>query len=102
MEWLIITSSFACALSFHNTNSRYLYVIGREKIFHHRLGRTHQKWQSPHVANAGTTVIVAGLLGLFLIIWYASKSAQASRPSATPPTTSCSAGSRSWRRSPCW
>jgi amino acid transporter len=77
MQWLILTSSFACALSFHNTNSRYLYVIGRERIFHHRLGRTHERWQSPHVANALTTAIVAGLLGLFLIIWYASPSAQA-------------------------
>jgi len=76
MEWLIITSSFACALSFHNTNSRYLYVIGREKIFHPSLGKTHRKWQSPHIANAMTTVIVAVLMGLFLIIWYASKSAQ--------------------------
>ena len=76
MEWLILTSSFACALSFHNTNSRYLYVIGREKIFNHRLGRTHERWQSPHVANAVTTLIVACLLGLFLIIWYASPSAQ--------------------------
>src|SRR5262245_40805609 len=77
MQWLILTSSFACALSFHNTNSRYLYVIGRERIFHHRLGRTHERWQSPHVANASITVIVAALLGLFLIIWYASPSAQA-------------------------
>ena len=77
MEWLILTSSFACALSFHNTNSRYLYVIGREKIFHPSLGRTHSRWKSPHVANAATTVIVACLLGLFLIIWYSSKSAQA-------------------------
>jgi amino acid transporter len=77
MEWLILTSSFACALSFHNTNSRYFYVIGREKIFNHRLGRTHQRWQSPHVANAAVTVIAASLVGLFLIIWYASPSAQA-------------------------
>jgi amino acid transporter len=76
MEWLILTSSFACALSFHNTNSRYLYVIGREKIFNHRLGRTHERWQSPHVANALVTVIAAALMGLFLIIWYASPSAQ--------------------------
>jgi amino acid transporter len=76
MEWLILTSSFACALSFHNTTSRYLYVIGREKIFSPHLGRTHKKWQSPHVANAVTTAIVACLLGLFLIIWYSSTSAQ--------------------------
>jgi amino acid transporter len=76
MEWLILTSSFACALSFHNTNSRYLYVIGREKIFNHRLGRTHHRWRSPYVANAMVTVIVAALVGLFLIVWYASPSAQ--------------------------
>jgi amino acid transporter len=76
MEWLILTSSFACALSFHNTTSRYLYVIGREKIFSPKLGQTHKRWQSPHVANAVTTVIVACLLGLFLIIWYSSASAQ--------------------------
>jgi amino acid transporter len=76
MEWLIITSSFACALSFHNTTSRYLYVIGREKVFSPRLGRTHPRWQSPHVANAATAVIVAALVGLFLGMWYASPSAQ--------------------------
>jgi amino acid transporter len=76
MEWLILTSSFACALSFHNTNARYLYVIGREKIFHPHLGRTHHRWKSPHVANALTSLIVACLVGLFLIIWYSSKSAQ--------------------------
>ena len=77
MEWLIMTSSFACALSFHNTTSRYLYVIGREKIFHPALGRTHKKYQSPHVANALTGLIVGLLMVLFLVIWYASKSAQA-------------------------
>lgn len=77
MEWLILTSSFACALSFHNTTSRYLYVIGREKIFHPGLGRTHPRWKSPHVANAVTTLIAGFLMGLFLLIWYSSKSAQA-------------------------
>jgi amino acid transporter len=77
MEWLILTSSFACALSVHNTNSRYLYVIGRERIFHPHLGRTHPKWKSPHWANGLTTLIVAGLMVLFLIIWYASPSAKA-------------------------
>ncbi len=76
MEWLIITSSFACALSFHNTHARYLYVIGREKIFHPHLGRTHSRWKSPYVANATAAVIEALLVGLFLVVWYASPSAQ--------------------------
>lgn len=77
MQWLILTSSFACALSFHNTNSRYLYVIGREKVFHPHLGRTHHKWKSPHVANFVAAIIEAALVGLFLIMWYSSKSARA-------------------------
>ncbi len=77
MEWLILTSSFACALSFHNTHARYLYVIGREQIFHPHLGKTHLKWKSPHVANATAAVIEAALVGLFLVIWYASPSAKA-------------------------
>ena len=76
MQWLILTSSFACALSFHNTHSRYLYIIGREKVFHPHLGRTHHAWKSPHVANATAAVIEAALVGLFLVIWYASPSAQ--------------------------
>jgi amino acid transporter len=76
MEWLILTSSFACALSFHNTHARYLYVIGREQIFHPHLGKTHPNWKSPHVANATAAVIEAALVVLFLIIWYASPSAK--------------------------
>jgi amino acid transporter len=85
MEWLILTSSFACALSFHNTTARYLYAIGREKIFSPHLGRTHHKWKSPHVANALTSLIVGCLMGLFLIIWYSSKSAQSFASFANAP-----------------
>ena len=85
MEWLILTSSFACALSFHNTHSRYLYVIGREQICHPRLGRTHPRWKSPHVANLTAAVIEGALVGLFLIIWYASKSAQSFASFANAP-----------------
>ncbi len=77
MEWLIMTSSFACALSFHNTTSRYLYVIGREGVFNKALGRTHPRWESPYIANATTVAIVAVLTGAFLGSWYAFHSWQA-------------------------
>lgn len=76
MEWLIMTSSFACALSFHNTTSRYLYVIGREGVFNKRLGRTHPKWESPYVANAASVGIVGALTLIFIGLWYASPSFQ--------------------------
>ena len=80
MEWLIMTSSFACALSFHNTTSRYLYVIGREGVFNKRLGKTHPKWESPYIANATSVAIVGALTLIFIGLWYASPSWQTFAP----------------------
>ena len=85
MEWLIMTSSFACALSFHNTTSRYLYVIGREGVFNRALGRTHPRWESPYIANAVTVAIVAVLTGAFIAGWYAFHSWQTFAPFAVAP-----------------
>ena len=31
MEWLIITSTFACAMAFHAAATRYFYAMGRER-----------------------------------------------------------------------
>jgi amino acid transporter len=62
---LIITGSFACALAFHNTASRYIYALGREapnKALRSSFGATHSKHKSPHIASmtqsAFTLVIV--------------------------------------------
>src|SRR4051794_25911900 len=77
MQWLIITSTFACALAFHNTAARYLYAIGREGILHRRLGHSHPKWKSPHIASAATGVIVAVLVALSILLWAVSPSAHA-------------------------
>ncbi len=85
MEWLILTSSFACALSFHNTTSRYLYVIGREGVFNKNLGRVHQRWESPYIANAVTVLIVAVLTGAFIAGWYAFPSWQTFAPWGVAP-----------------
>jgi amino acid transporter len=80
MEWLIMTSSFACGLAFYNTTNRYLYVIGREKIFSHHLGRTHRRWESPHVANAVTLLVDASLTGIFFALYYGSPSFRSFAP----------------------
>ncbi len=85
MEWLILTSSFACGLSFHNTTSRYLYVIGREGVFNKNLGKTHPKYESPYVANATSVAIVGTLTALFIVLWYASPSFQSFAPFEVSP-----------------
>jgi len=77
MEILIVSSTFACAMAFHNAATRYFYSMGREKVLHHRLGRTHRVWQSPHVASVFQSLVAAALVGGMILLWYGSKSAQA-------------------------
>ncbi|MBV9594316.1 MAG: APC family permease, partial [Actinobacteria bacterium] len=61
-EFLIVTGSFACALAFHNAAARYLYAIGREFPSQSgRMGATHPKHGSPHIASlvqSGVTLVV--------------------------------------------
>jgi len=85
MEWLIMTSSFACGLSFFNTTNRYLYVIGREKILSRHLGKTHPRWKSPYIANVTTLGVCLVLMGLFFALWYGSKSFQHFAPFNVAP-----------------
>ncbi|NMO93939.1 APC family permease [Actinomycetospora sp. TBRC 11914] len=58
IEILAVTSSFACAMAFYNTSSRYLFALGRERVLPRVLGRT-SKHRSPGVAAMTTTVVVA-------------------------------------------
>src|SRR6201996_7201155 len=67
MSYLIITGSFACGMAFHNTTARYLYSMGREGLVPRALGRTHPRWQSPHIASMFQTVMAAIIIGLFAI-----------------------------------
>jgi len=67
MSILIITGSFACGMAFHNTTARYMYSLGREGMLPKALGRTHHRWQSPHVASIVQTFIAAVIIALFAI-----------------------------------
>jgi amino acid transporter len=48
---LILTSSFACGMAFHNTAARYMYSLGREGVLPAALGKTHAEFRSPHIAS---------------------------------------------------
>ena len=67
LELLAVTSSFACAMAFYNTGSRYLFALGREGVFPRVLART-SKHSSPGVASATVTVVV-GLYGLGFVLY---------------------------------
>ena len=59
MSVLILTSSFACAMAFHNTASRYFYSLGREGVLPSALGKTHETYKSPYVASIFQSVLSA-------------------------------------------
>jgi amino acid transporter len=68
LSFLILTSSFACGMAFHNTAARYLYSLGREGLIPHYFGKTHDIVRSPHVASVTQSVLAAAwvlLFGLF-------------------------------------
>lgn len=70
LQVLMLTSLFACVLSFHNTINRYLFVIAREGLLPKKLAETHAAHQSPHVAGLVQLILLAvvfvilGLAGL--------------------------------------
>lgn len=66
---LLMTGSYACALAFHNCAARYLYALGRERVIPglSRLGDTHDKHQSAHVAGFAQTAVATALVLLFFV-----------------------------------
>jgi len=67
MSYLIITGSFACGMAFHNTTARYAYSLGREGMLPSLLGKTHPRWQSPHIASIAASLLSLVIIGLFAI-----------------------------------
>ncbi|MBY3793761.1 APC family permease [Rhodococcus fascians] len=58
---LLLTSLFACLLSFHNILSRYLHLMGGD-LLPAALRRIHPRHASPHVASVITSTLGAALL----------------------------------------
>lgn len=67
VQVLLVTSLFACALSFHNVIARYLLVMSQDGLLPARLGQIHHKHQSPSTASL-TQSISAGALLLILVV----------------------------------
>lgn len=65
---LLITSLFACSLSFHNVVSRYQYSMANAKLFPGRLAAVHPKHFSPHVSSLTQTFTAGILILLFALL----------------------------------
>lgn len=57
MKILIVTSFFACVLSFHNASTRYLFSLGREGLLPRALGRTSHRNGAPVAASVTLSVL---------------------------------------------
>ncbi|MGF9660798.1 APC family permease [Arthrobacter crystallopoietes] len=67
MNVLLVTSSFAVLVAFHNTLSRYLYALGRSGVLPRPIGRSHARWQSPHRASIVVTIVTLVVVGSFML-----------------------------------
>lgn len=67
MFLLILTSSFACSMAFHNTAARYMYSLGREGILPAAVAETHDHHKSPHKASVVQSVLAAVWVVLYAI-----------------------------------
>jgi amino acid transporter len=67
MNVLLVTSSFAVLVAFHNTLSRYNFALGRAGALPRSLGRSHPRWQSPHRASLAVTIVSIVILALFML-----------------------------------
>jgi len=67
MNILLITSLFACVLSFHNTLNRYFFALGREGLAFRVLGKVHVVHGSPYVAGWLQSATAAIILAAFVI-----------------------------------
>lgn len=65
MYILIMTSSFACSMAFHNTAARYMYSLGREGILPAAVAETHDHHKSPHKASVVQSVLAVVWVVLF-------------------------------------
>jgi amino acid transporter len=64
---LLLTSLFACVLSFHNVIARYQYVLARKQLLPQRLGHVHPVHQAPSTSSVVQTATAAGLLAVLAL-----------------------------------
>lgn len=54
---LVVTSTFACLLSLHNSVARYAYSLGKDGVLPSKLGIAHKRHHSPYLASLFTSAL---------------------------------------------
>ncbi|WP_114423143.1 APC family permease [Nocardioides houyundeii] len=62
---LLITSLFACILSFHNVITRYAHSMSNAGLLPRQLGSVHESQRSPHVSSLITSIVGLVAVALF-------------------------------------
>lgn len=65
---LLITSMFACVLSFHNVITRYQHTMSNAGVLPGRLGGVHPKHLSPHTSSLVQSITAAVLTIVFAVM----------------------------------
>lgn len=65
---LLITSMFACVLSFHNVITRYQYSMANAKLLPGTLGAVHAKHLSPSISSLTQTAVAGILIAVFALL----------------------------------
>lgn len=65
---LLLTSMFACVLSFHNVITRYQHAMANAALLPGRLGLVHRRHASPHTSSVVQTVTAIVLTVLFAVL----------------------------------
>jgi amino acid transporter len=65
---LLVTSMFACVLSFHNVITRYQHSMSHARTLPPLLARVHDRHASPHLSSVTQTATAAGLIVLFAVL----------------------------------
>jgi len=68
MNVLLITSLFACVLSFHNVLARYLFTLANRGVLPARLGTTSERHHAPSFASVVQTVSAAVVLLALVLV----------------------------------
>jgi amino acid transporter len=64
---LVVSSSFAAVLAFHNAAARYFFALARDGFLPAAMARTHPRWGSPYVAGFAQVAVLALLVFGFAV-----------------------------------
>ena len=67
MQVLLLSSLFACTLSFHNVISRYLFALGRTGVLPRKLGQVNPRHRAPSSASIVMSAVTLALLIIVIL-----------------------------------